>query len=372
MPTAPVSLVDRLTARARTRSELASIRPPTPLIEGVIDAGTMAVLAGKFGTFKSFIALGWLCSLATGVPWLGHAVPTPRPVVLVAAEGASGLHARITAWERAHGAVVPDGMLTVIDAPVQLGDMAQVDALAELLLRRSAALVAIDTLHRCAAGLDEGDSKDMGLVTLATSVIRQRADATTLLLHHTGHAGQRARGSSAIEDDADTSWVVSLTGDGEDRDPRRPRLVEQRKTKDSALATPFHVRFQADEAGDSGHLTLSDRHGLEIPVVAGADPFSSPGPQHGVAPLVDENDTNRGLQTLVQVYLDVFREANGGTKAEVKAQACGPDYRLSPATFYRAWNRALERGILARVVGTSSYRFIPPEHREGWQAPPPV
>lgn len=373
MPLAvPVSLLDRLTARTRARSELASIRPPTPLIRGVLDAGTMAVLAGKFGTFKSFVALGWLCSLATGVPWLGHAVPAARPVVLVAAEGASGLDARITAWERAHGTTVPDGMLSVVDAPVQLGDMAQVDALAELTARRGAALVVIDTLHRCAAGLDEGDSKDMGLITLATSVIRQRADATTLLLHHTGHAGTRARGSSAIEDDADTSWVVSLTGDGEDRDPRRPRLMEQRKTKDAALAAPFHIRFQAVPEATSGHLTLSDRHGLEIPVPVGADPFTSPGPQHGVAPLVDENDTNRGLQTLVQVYLDVFREANGGTKAEVKTQATGKPYNLSAATFYRAWNRAVERGIVARVTGTNSFRYIPPEHREGWQAPGPV
>lgn len=372
IPAAPVEsgdpVLDRLLRNAVDCVDLGSIPPPEPLIEGVLDVGSMAVLSGKFGTFKTFLALDWVCSLATGTPWMGRAVPRAVPVVYIAAEGASGLDRRIGAWKKARGVSVPRGALTVLRAAVQLGQPAQIAALCRLVRALGAGLVVFDTLHRCAAGLDEKDSKDMGQVTAAVDAIREHTGAATLLMHHTGHGGERARGSSAIEDDADVSWLVSLTGDGEDRSASKPRLVEQRKRKDGDLARPFHVRFQREEGfaeGDpraSGHLTLSDRHGLEI--APGPDPFHSPGPQLGVARLVDPAALTGPRAKLIQVYLDYFSGANGGTQAAVK-RAAKEHYGVVHSSFHWAWNDLVERGAIARVAGTQSWRYIPPEHRGG-------
>jgi AAA domain len=69
-----------------TRSALAELPTPTPLIDNVLDKGTVALLYGKWGTGKSFIALDWAASVATGRNWQGR--PTERLRVLyIAAEG---------------------------------------------------------------------------------------------------------------------------------------------------------------------------------------------------------------------------------------------------------------------------------------------
>lgn len=362
----PLTVLDQLRALSVDRTELGAIRPPTPLISGVLDAGTLAVLSGQFGTFKTFIALDWLLCIATGLPWMGREVPRARPVRLIVGEGVSGLNARVSAWEKHRGVSVPQGMFTAVRRAWQLGSDEQMAALAELMRERGEAVVAFDTLSQCSAGLKENDSSDMARISNVAGLLREHADATTLLLHHAGHGGERARGSSVIEDNADTSWFVSLTG--ETRHHSRPRKLEHRKTKDAELTEAMFVRFQADEdlehgGTGSGWLTPSDAQGRAVALVDGV-PFSSPGPQFGVAPLRDPALLNEGSLTIAQVFLDVFAEGNGGTKAEVWSAARQKPYSMAKNTFYAAWNRLVEKGVLRRVHGTACHRYVPPEERE--------
>lgn len=51
---------------------------PEPLIEGILDAGTVTMLSGPFSTGKSFIALDWALSIASGTDWLGRSSPRWR------------------------------------------------------------------------------------------------------------------------------------------------------------------------------------------------------------------------------------------------------------------------------------------------------
>jgi hypothetical protein len=364
----PQSVLDQLRARTLDRDELSTLRPPTPLIEGVLDEQTLAVLAGQFGTFKTFIALDWLLCIATGTDWLGHAVPRARPVRLIAGEGASGLNARVSAWEKGKGVRVPPGMFRVVRGAVQLGRPEQVAAVAELARENGEAVVAFDTLAQCSVGLKENEASDQAHITQAAGYLREHAGATTLLLHHAGHGGERARGSSAIEDNADTSWFVSLTSEG-NRHHSRPRRLEHRKAKDVELTGDILVRFEQDaprELGGtgSGWLTASNQHGGRVDVIEGV-PFSSPGPQMGVAAFEDPFTLSEGAQKVSQVFLDVFAEGNGGTKAEVRRIAMSAPYSMAGKTFYRAWNRLVEKGAIGRVHGTGHYRWIPPEHRTG-------
>jgi hypothetical protein len=92
-PPIPV-LLDRLL----TRSQLRILPDPEPLIDNVLDQGTTALLYGKWGTAKTFIALDWAACVATGRAWQDR--PTEqRRVLYVVGEGAFGFKGRIDAWE---------------------------------------------------------------------------------------------------------------------------------------------------------------------------------------------------------------------------------------------------------------------------------
>lgn len=371
---APTQL-DRLRARLHTRSELEGIEPPTPLIEGVMDVGSMIVLAGQFGSFKTFTTIGWACAVATGASWLGHEVVTPGPVLYVAAEGASGIKLRVRAWEAEAGERVADDRLYVLDVPVNLGSDEQCSAVLTIAREIGAVLVIFDTLHRCTPGLDENNSGDMGRITMVADALRENAGAATLYVHHTGHAGTRSRGASSIEDDADCVWVAGLIN-GDSRDPARPRALEQRKTKDSPLLDRFFVKLGLIEGTDSGVLELVTEEGIPITnAIAGADPFIG-----GNQPVVDlaaiqariDAETNDGAALVLNVFADTFHEHTSGvTKATVKA-VCKAAYRdrsgWGPVNFARAFERAWGRlqvgGIIEEGPG-GRWSVVPIEDREG-------
>jgi hypothetical protein len=249
----PRTRADRIRALFYVRSELDAIPVPEPLITGVLDRGTIAVLAGKFGTYKSFVALSWLAALATGQDWFGHKVPATVSGLYVAAEGLSGVSRRVRAWEAGNngGDRLPDDRFAVVGGAINLAVGEDVRTLIAMIEERGAGIVALDTLHRCAPGLEENSAKDMGVVIESLSYIRERTGAAVLAMHHTGHSGTRARGSSAIEDDCDTSWVIRLAeDDGEDRSAANPRTMYHRKTKDGELSgdIPLELIMVGDDA----------------------------------------------------------------------------------------------------------------------------
>jgi hypothetical protein len=366
------SALERLRGRLHTRSQLRDIRPPTPLIDGVLDVGTMIVLAGQFGTFKTFATVGWACSIATGTPWLGHKVVTPGPVLYVAAEGASGIQKRVDAWERRSGVTVPDDRLTTLDVPVNLGADDQASALLTIAKELGAVLVIVDTLHRCTPGLDGDDNSDMGRITMVADALREHVGAATLYVHHTGHAGTRSRGASAIEDDADAVWIAKLTGD-DSRRPDKPRQLEQRKTKDSDLLEPFFVKLDLINEADSGVLIAVDESGEPvIGTPAGVEQFM------GTRPVVDtaaiaarlDEEKNENAKLLIQIFADTFAEhSRGVTEAKVKAVArdrynglpgwSGGSFRT---TFDRAWGRLQARGVI-EITDGERWQIVPVEDR---------
>ncbi|MEU2171185.1 AAA family ATPase [Micromonospora chersina] len=240
----------RLRAALLKRSELSKLPVPEPLIADVMHRETIVVLAGKFGSYKSFVTVGMGCSLAAGVPWMGHEVPEAVPVLYVAAEGAYGIRKRVDAWEAAHGPV-PDAFYLLPEAARLLvpADVAEMD---ELIRDLGIKVLIIDTLHASAPGADENNSKEIGPLYDTLRRLRARHGVTTILVHHTGHAGERARGSSSIEDDADTAFVIKLEGDG--RDANTQRTLHHRKAKDGALLDPMPLRLTLVPGTDSGYV----------------------------------------------------------------------------------------------------------------------
>lgn len=247
---------ERFAGFVHDANDLDDIPEPVPLIDGLLDAGTVAVLAGKFGTYKTFLALAWSASLATGQPWATFCPREPAPVIYVAAEGAASVRRRLAAWRKFHGDI-PPGMLTVVSRPVRLTVPDDVTWVRELVDMTEARLVVFDTLHRCAPGAEENSSTEMGRVHDEAAALRDETGCTVLLVHHTGHAGERSRGTSSIEDDADTAYVVKLAGDDEDRSAANPRVLRNRKQKDRELVEPQVLTFTYVPEVNSGVVDVA-------------------------------------------------------------------------------------------------------------------
>jgi hypothetical protein len=155
----------------------------------------------------------WLCSLATGHPWLGREVERTK-VLYVVGEGAWGLHARIAAWETAWGQQVEDKWFTVRRAPVNLfrHGSATTDMLARL-RDDGYGVVAFDTLQRMASGADQNSARDAGVIVETLDQVRNATDGSVGIVAHTDKGDNDTRGSSAFEDDADIVWRVKRDED---------------------------------------------------------------------------------------------------------------------------------------------------------------
>lgn len=230
--------------RVLGRDDLRNLPKPEPLIDKTLDRSTVALLVGPPGSYKSFVALDWACSVATGTPWQGR--PTKKGhVVYIAGEGAYGLNQRISAWEAHHNIKVPNELLTVIHHPVQLGRPDELAALIEVIKSKPTVMVISDTLARCAAGLDENAAKDMGLVIDAATRLRDCTDnGVVVLVHHTGKDGKTIRGSSALEGGVDTIYAAKV--------PATLHLIlDRRKRKDGPEPDVMHLEATQPSFGNS-------------------------------------------------------------------------------------------------------------------------
>ncbi len=240
----------RLRRALLKRSEINSLPDPMPLIDGVIFRSSVVVISGKFGTYKSFVAVSMAASLATGRPWFGHEVLGRVPVIYAAAEGAYGIKRRLAAWESAHGVIGDD--LYLIPVSVRINRPEDMAELEELIRETGAGVIIFDTMHASTPGVDENDAGEMGHVMDVLRGLQERHGICAILPHHTGHAGERARGSSSVEDDADTTFVIKLAG--EDRGPASVRTLVHRKTKDGPLLDDVELELVLVDGTGSGYV----------------------------------------------------------------------------------------------------------------------
>ena len=207
-----------------------NLQPIDWLVKDYLEADTLAVFYGQPGHGKSFVAIDIACSIATGSAWHGHKVKA-GPVFYIAGEGHNGLGRRFSAWSLARGVDLSGAPLAVSTASAPLADGSgalEVQAACQALEESIGppALIVVDTLARNFGG-DENSTQDMTTFIQNLDRIRQRYNATVLVVHHTGKQTDRgARGSGALKAGADAEYLVS-------KDSAGMVLMDSQKMKDA-------------------------------------------------------------------------------------------------------------------------------------------
>lgn len=211
----------------------------TWIIQDYIPEGSVGLLAAPRGISKSFVALDWTCSVATGYSWLGSFRAARHTAMYIAAEGSGGQGRRVRAWETYHKRDVGKNMI-VLPGPIQLANPAHVAYLTRQLREHDVRFLVIDTLSRSTLGLDQ--NTDGAIVINALYQIRDaRQDEgimiTVVVVHHTGKDTSRgARGDSRYE--ADVDFVYTLEAD----DEGRMTLQATKDPKDAAAPEPIGLK----------------------------------------------------------------------------------------------------------------------------------
>jgi hypothetical protein len=282
---------------------------PDFLIYRVLTLGGTSLLTAKHASFKSFIALDMGLSVAVGRAW--HGFNTRRgAVVYIAAEGSAGIKKRARAWLDFYDEETPANFV-VLDIPFQVADdKARADFIAEVADLKPA-LIILDTLARCAVGLEENSSKDMGGFADALGELARASGAHVMTVHHNNKGGDY-RGSSAVPAAVDTH--LSL-----ERDGARVKL-EMPKQKDADELLP--IVFEKIEVPIMG--TRGQTHSLVFKKLDNSEGrgFSLSG------------DEQKILDALIETHSD-----DGATSGEWH-RCCEPS--PARATFQRARKRLLE------------------------------
>lgn len=201
-------------------AELITLPHPRWLIKGIMPMGALVGLYGEPGSGKSFITCGMAMCVASGTPWLGHAIDDSEEhsSLYISAEGGSGIGKRAMAWLIHQGkgpeAVSRMAWLTEAIPITQTSD--DID----LLFRRLddeakivPSLVVIDTLARTLEG-NENETEDMGNFIKGIDKIRNNYRATVIIVHHTRLDASRERGNTAFRGAADTMLFVQKRKEG--------------------------------------------------------------------------------------------------------------------------------------------------------------
>lgn len=200
--------------RMMDRDGADDIRPPQWLVKDFLPTGSYAMIYGKRGTYKTFLALDIALTVAAGMAQ--DTVWTPEQcgaVCFAVGEGRSAIMNRVRAWEQRHFNGMKVQNFYLMDPVPGINDTPE-DFMALLHAARSEGwrLLVIDTLGRALQGVNENAQEVATAFTALVELIQRETGATVLVIHHAGKDDARgARGSSVFGADVDTEVRATST-----------------------------------------------------------------------------------------------------------------------------------------------------------------
>lgn len=241
--------------------DFSALRAPEPLIHGLIDTGAAVQVIAPPNVGKTFLVLGWSCSLALR----GRTV-----VYVIADDSMYQFVRRVLGWCAAHGAEPRTvfANLRLFTRAAQFADDGDMDAITEL--ASGAAMVVFDTQHQCSEGLAENSNDDSRTITRAAVRITRTGAAVTLV-HHAADDGRTGRGAKSVHGFITTSLALSEV----EQDGQRYLKVRTGKQKNRERGKPVLYPVERVEIPE-------ELRGQVIPerdawtLVVRTDPFDSP------------------------------------------------------------------------------------------------
>lgn len=208
------------------------------------------VTSGYTLTHNTFVALDLAFAVSMGLPWRGRRVRKGK-VVIIAAEGGSGIRRRGKAYAQFHGIDLRDARdLHVIKAApnfLEGEDIAEVIAQIEAL--GDVSLIIVDTLAQVTPGANENTSEDMGRALANLRLLHAMTRAMVLAVHHAGKdLSKGSRGWSGLKAAADVQIEVLRHEDNS-----REIHIEKMKDGEDGLRWAFKlevIELGIDEDGD--------------------------------------------------------------------------------------------------------------------------
>lgn len=219
--------------------DLENMPQPKWLLENKVPEGQTWIY-GEPGVGKTFVVLDWAATIAA----------KGNTVLYFIGEGVKGFSKRVISWRKHHEWANLENFYVIPLTP-QLLDKQSVEAFNETVKKYQPQLVVIDTFARASVGGDENSAKDVGQAIATLDTIFRVHDCSSIVVHHSGKAGNRERGSGAIRGAADATWEVMpdyahsglntlqvMCRKMKDSEPPRPLLGQLRPFMDSAVLYP--------------------------------------------------------------------------------------------------------------------------------------
>jgi len=198
-----------------SESDILGRPSPKWWVDGLIQQNTICVLAGSGGVGKTFMMLDLSRRIAAGVPSVDGRETIKGRVLYVAAEGVAAFGDRARAWNDYYGFALPDRGVIYAESGVNLSNMPSVMNLASVIEENEIDFVVLDTWAQLSFITDENSAAQTSRAMNNVKILRDaRPGCTVVVVHHTNAAATKARGSTALRDNADTVIIASQVADG--------------------------------------------------------------------------------------------------------------------------------------------------------------
>ncbi len=249
----------------RADEVLSQVTNPDWLIKNVVETQSLLQIYGAPKSGKSFVAIAMSCAIASGQDFYGNQ-SFKRPVLYICAEGQRGVKRRLSAWQQAQYDL-KDIPLYLSDRAVRIGDKDDFERLVQEIeavkaVEGDIGMIVVDTFQRCfsGGGGNENSAEDVGNFITQLDGLIATYGCNVCLVHHSGHEGNRARGSSVIGASLDYEFKVQRT----DKNEQMFVSFQQTLNKDGqGMAEKNFVFKEVDLIGEgleltSGFLELTD------------------------------------------------------------------------------------------------------------------